>query len=568
MKHVPLVLRSAAVAIAIAALVDPVWTAGVPVPSQLIAIDLTDAASDAVVANLEAAAPRWQIVRRRATGNRLPCGSDERCVVIADGSRDATVPSDAGALSLIQVRHRASPNLSLQSAVVSSGHAMAAGTARLGLARTGAITSSEIRIRDGDAVVGTAIHKWDGQQTATIDVPWWPLDLGARALRIEAVPVPGESSVADNTLDVAASINATPIPVLMFDARPAWGSTFVRRALEDDERFVVRARSRVAPAVTAGTARGWLDPAALEDAPVVIVSGLDALTATDAALLERYVSQRGGSLIVLPERRVDGPAARLIGDGWREQLTPAPLPIGPLRATEILRLDRAPIAATVVAYAETSPSVVALPEGRGRVIVSGAMDAWRYRDTTGFDRFWTSLVADAAIDGSALTVDVDTALAGAGERVPFTLRYRALTPSIALDARGTLRCGNEVTPLRLWPSGAIDEFAGELPPMSTGQCRIEVRVGDRLASASVAVVAYPARGTEATLAKLERITRAAGGVVVEAGKEAEIAAALDDSSAESSRIVSVRPMHSPWWLLPFATALSAEWWLRRRAGFA
>ena len=27
-----------------------------------------------------------------------------------------------------------------------------------------------------------------------------------------------------------------------------------------------------------------------------------------------------------------------------------------------------------------------------------------------------------------------------------------------------------------------------------------------------------------------------------------------------------RPMHSAWWIVPFAACLSAEWWLRRRQG--
>jgi hypothetical protein len=29
---------------------------------------------------------------------------------------------------------------------------------------------------------------------------------------------------------------------------------------------------------------------------------------------------------------------------------------------------------------------------------------------------------------------------------------------------------------------------------------------------------------------------------------------------------TARPMRSPWWILPFATLLCAEWTLRRRAG--
>jgi hypothetical protein len=59
----------------------------------------------------------------------------------------------------------------------------------------------------------------------------------------------------------------------VFDARPSWNSTFVRRALEDDARFAVGYRSRIAPAVSAGTPNGRLDAAVLDTVAAVIVGG-------------------------------------------------------------------------------------------------------------------------------------------------------------------------------------------------------------------------------------------------------------------------------------------------------
>ncbi len=582
-------LRTIAVAIAVAALIDPVWTAAVPPSRELIAIDLTDdgrgagrstsalratadksgpALVDRVVAGLQAAAPRWHVVPRRIAGTRVPCGPDERCVVIADGSLAATVPADAGALSLITVRRSGTPNVALRSAVVTAGHASAAGVARVEMSRTGTVKTTAIRVHDGAAIVGSVVHSWGDGPSATIDVPWWPVGSGARALRIEAVPADGEAVSIDNVLDVGATIGAGPIPVLVFDARPSWGSTFVRRALEDDARFAVRHRARVAPGVTAGTSTGSLDVATLEASPAVLVGGPDALTAGDVALLERYVSARGGSLIMLPERQVDGPARRLIGDGWSEQLVPAPQRIGPLRATEILRVDRAPIAATVIGTAGPSPSIVVMPSGRGRVIVSGAMDAWRYRDadTGAFDRFWTSLVGEAAAEGRGLRIDLADPLAAKGERVSFTLRDRTLDASATVEARVTMRCGSVESPVRMWPSGERHEFVGEMPAMANGQCDVAATVGPRSATTAFAVAERPRRGIDLTLGNLERAARASGGVVVEAGNEPELVTALDDSTADSSRIVSVRPMRVAWWMVPFAACLAAEWWLRRRAG--
>lgn len=561
-------LRAVAIAIAIAGVIDPVWTKAAPPSRTLVAIDLTDGASDQVVAALQAAAPRWEVVQRRVVGHRLPCGIDERCVVIADGSLDVELPYSIWAMSAILVRRTGEPNVALRSAVVSAGHAASAGAARVEIARTGLVPATEIRVRDEDAVVGSVTHTWGDEQAATIEVSWWPTGTGARALRIEAVPIEGETLAIDNTIDVGVVIASAPTPVLVFDARPSWGSTFVRRALEDDARFTVSHRARLAPGLTAGTLAGTLDAPTLDRAPVVIVGGPDALSAADVALLDRYVSARGGSLMLMPERQIDGPARRLIGDGWREHLVATPEPIGPLRASEMLRLERAPAVSTVLGASGSSPAIVDLPRGEGHVIVSGAMDAWRYRaegpDT--FDRFWTSLVADAAVVGSGLRIDLETTLAAAGERVPFTARARSMAGADAVEARVTFRCEGVETPVRVWPAGEPTVFTGELPAVERGPCEIAATVGAQSATTALAVAARPQRGVETTLDDLASNTRAVGGVVIDAGKEAELAAALDDSTAESSQFVFVRPMHAAWWIVPFAGCLAAEWWLRRRNG--
>jgi hypothetical protein len=570
---IQVLLRGLAILIAVAALIDPVWTASAPALRQLIAIDLTAGGSDRVVAGLEAIAPRWQVVARRITGGRVPCGADERCVVMTDGSMDADVPADVGALSMIAVRENGSPNVSLRSAVVSVGHASAAGAIAVDVSRAGTIPATEIRVLDGTAVVGSATHKWADGQTASIEVPWWPIETGARTLRIQAAPAAGESTVIDNLIDVGVDVTGDPARVLVFDARPSWNSTFVRRALEDDPRFAVDYRARVAPGLSVGLPTvalakvGALDARVLEATEAVVVGGPDALTADEVALLDRYVTRRGGSLILLPEQRATGAVTRFFGDGWTEQLTPAPQQIASLRATEILRTNRPPIAAAVLGRSGTDASIVAVPSGHGRVIISGAMDAWRYRDAGFFDRFWRSLVAEAATAGEALRIDASVAVAARGERVAFTLRYRTLEDFSAVEARVSVQCGSSpAAPVRMWPTGALGEFAGELPAGEAGQCRVDATAGNRSAVAFIAVADRPSRGVEATLAKLERESRARGGVVVEAGAEDAIARALDDSAAESSRIVSAHPMRSAWWILPFAGCLSLEWWLRRRAG--
>ena len=445
---------------------------------------------------------------------------------------------------------------------------------RVELQRTGTIAETTILVRDGAAVIGSAVHKWGEGPTAVVDVPWWPLDGGARTLRIEATPAEGEAITIDNVLDVGVPVMTARVRALVFDARPSWNSTFVRRALEDDPRVSVEHRARVAPALTTGTRSGVLDAATLETTPVAIVGDPDALTAADVALLERFVRVRGGSLILLPERRITGPATRLLAGEWSEHLVPAPEQVGALQASELLRATNLPVGATVVARSASAASIVAMPLGNGRVIVSGAMDAWRYRDQgsvigdqgNSFDRFWTSLVVEAATAGASLQIEIGSVLAAAGERVPFTIRTRSFEARPSAEMKATARCGDDSpTAIRVWPTGAIGEFAGQ---MSIGDttCELEATTGDQIARAFVAASRQPMRGVDSTLAKLERSIVSGGGAVSAQGDEAAFASKLMTSFTPTSQIVSVRPMRAWWWMLPFAGCLAVEWWLRRRNG--
>jgi len=566
-------LRSTAIAIAIAAIVDPVFSVSAAPRAPVAIIGLTSSDAGPVERRLRASLDDRDVSGRDAGGGRLPCAPGEQCVVIADGSVDVDLPVDGlTAVSLIAMESDGTPNVWLQSVTVSQGqHAATAGVARVELGSRGMVgRRTELRLTDGGAVIGFAVHQWsDGQVETAIDVPWWPIETGGRTIRVEAIPAEGEVTAFDNAIDVGVSVTTERLAVLVFDPRPSWGSTFVRRALEDDPRFHVEHRARVAPSVSAGTANGRLDPRALGEASVVIVGGLEALTASDVDLLERFVRVRGGTLVLLPEQRPSGAAARLFPGVWTEQLASGSERIGQLRASEILRTDGAPIASTVLGSSGPAPSLVLVPAGNGTVVVSGAMDAWRYRqaDDNAFDRFWRSLVADAGAASAALTLDFDRDLGSPGSRARFTLRSRTLEPQRTVEASAVLRCGSEpARSIRLWPAGTMGAFEGEIPLASSDQCSVEGRVGDRFATAAIAVAKSAARGASATLAKLERFAAATGGAIGSAGHEAAVAAAIMAEPPSAPTRSPVRPMRSAWWILPFAACLATEWWRRRRQG--
>lgn len=569
-----LLARSVAITIAIGALIDPVWSSTRPAPLRAIAVNLA-ADGEAAIEKLQQVAPAWDIVTREVEESRLPCAVDERCIVIADGSRDVEIPADrTEPLYLLTVPLPSGQNVAIRSVQVSSIHVATAGSARVSLEREGAIASTELRITDNGAIIGAKAFEWASGTEATVDIPFWPLDAGARRLRVEAMPVEGESTLLDNAIDVGVDAVQTRVPALVFDARPSWASTFVRRALEDDARFRIEYRARVAPSLSMGTSDGRLDAAVLDATGVVIIGGPDALTAADVDLLDRFVRVRGGTLILLPEQRPSGPAARLFPGQWTEHLSRAPERVGPLLASEILRAPDQPLA-TVLGRSNEMASIVSAPAGNGRIVISGAMDAWRHRENEGasaegdanaFDRFWRSLAMEGALSGAPLAITVDGNLSSASSLTRFTVRDRRMEPIASFEASAIVTCGDRPGVVaRLWPTGTLGEWSGEVSA-TNGPCRIEARASDRVAEAGFAVAENPERGIRSTIAKFEEAARASGGTTALVTDDVTVARALDADRQTTSQVVSVRPMRASWWIIPFAACLTAEWWLRRREG--
>jgi hypothetical protein len=270
---------------------------------------------------------------------------------------------------------------------------------------------------------------------------------------------------------------------------------------------------------------------------------------------------RGGTAILLPERVPDGPARRLFGGEWNEELVAEPRRAGPLLASELLRPRT--VSPTSLAIA---PTIVAAARGHGRIIVSGAMDAWRHRDadSAAFDTFWRSLVSEGAIQGQRLRVDFEDSIARIGTRHSFLVRYRSMTTEPALTASAVVRCAATARMVRLWPTGSSGTFRGELPVDQGESCTVEANVNDAHATAAVATAVAPARVSAGVLEKFVRAARASGGVVTDEDNRAAVQA-LNEGTAQLTEL-RAHVMRSPWWIVPFAGLLSIEWWLRRRAG--
>jgi hypothetical protein len=225
---------------------------------------------------------------------------------------------------------------------------------------------------------------------------------------------------------------------------------------------------------------------------------------------------------------------------------------------------------TALGTTTEGPVVVLRPHGRGRIIVSGAMDAWRYRDASSvFESFWTQIVWDAAVAAGAplrVTTDPIVATPGARVRIDAVLQQMSDVPG-ALTARAVLRCGDEESFVRLWPAARPGTFAGHFTASASGACRIDAAIGDQRGAAPLLVSSSfePPLGPAN---RLDRLIEAHGGTMVSEHELGPLVAALRQKLPSTPDVRQWHPMRSTWWMAPFVLCLGTEWWLRRRAGQA
>jgi hypothetical protein len=364
-----------------------------------------------------------------------------------------------------------------------------------------------------------------------------------------------------------------PFRVFVYEPRPSWASAFIRRSLEGDPRFAVSSVSYPSRGIAVRTG-GTTTLADLAAVDVVAVGGLDRLSASDASALDRFMRERGGSVALLPDARVDrGPAAGLVPlpapsemlVDARAALLPA-VPLPRIDASELLVFRRTPAGADVLARANGSndPVVIVAPHGDGRVLFSGALDAWRSRAEPGveFDRFWRSAFAALALaTPPPLGVQVTPPVLRPGGQARVLVRARGLDGGIS----ATLETGEMV---RLWPEAERGVFSGAFAaPLTDGAHAIDVTVGGAAATRArgLFVVGGDVRST-APGAPLALLAASHGGIDVGPDDLPALERSLRQKIVASAATTVRRPMRSPWWLLPFAACLGGEWWLRRRRG--
>ena len=387
-------LRSAAAAIAIAGVIDPSLSATravKPDVSVVASVRLPDPALvDRVTTALES---RFHVIR----GASLGAGA---VVLVGDtwpsteltqgdgvhGARAFAVTPEPRTPFISITSAEMPDSAHLQSRIPVSVRARVAGAQ----GRTATFTLS----RDGVAIdrMTSAIKSDD--ERVEVELGYVATTTGAASLSVEA-DVPG-AQPGPHAVDLRVEIGSARWTVLTFDRRPSWMSTFVRRALESDPRFVVTSRvvtSRGAAATAGQPPESLAALPSLDSFQAVIAGAPEALTSADVAGLEAFMRQRGGTVILLVDEAIASPALRTLSGVERWTAASRAEPTGVPPASETYS------PAAVPAWAQaTGHATWTMPFGRGRLVVSGQLDAWRYRDrdTAAFDTYWRRTVTGAA----------------------------------------------------------------------------------------------------------------------------------------------------------------------------
>jgi hypothetical protein len=421
--------------------------------------------------------------------------------------------------------------------------------------------------------VGRASHRWTtGRERWHASVDVLPVGEPPWIVRL-TTSTAGVPSTSNGIADALVDVRRAPFRVQVFEPRPSWATTFVRRALEADTRFDVASLSYSSRDTSTRT-RGEVqlaDPR-LDNFDVVIVGGLERLSVADVRSLDRYLRERGGAVVLLPDARpTAAPMKDLLRLEMTERLLDQPVMLAgsspSLRASELLVLRSSLPATDVIASApgaETSPVIITVPHGEGRVLVSGAMDAWRFRanDDSAFDRFWQSTIAGLALAAPPpLSVSVTPSVLTAGRRADVVVRARAHDATTIAAAIGDRA-------IRLTPAAERGVFQGSFVAAGAGQSRVSATAeGPNPQSASRAIVVQTdASASLAASAPLSLLSSSHHGIDVAPDALPAVEAFVRRTATAPPATVVTRPMRSPWWILPFAACLSVEWWLRRRRG--
>lgn len=569
-------LRGAAVAIALAGLLDPTLTTRRFARAEVQLLATSPARDSALVAS---------VVRRLGRDFRAVVGNaDAADATILIGDRPPAQPEALRGPLVAVVPPRASAWLAMERVTVPSAameHERVVVTALLhavGLKGQ----RLEVTLHDGPRLVArTVVTPSSSDERLTASLPLVATSVGVVPLRVNA----RGAGLAGDAADAMIEVRSGQYDVLAFDLRPSWQATFVRRALDADGRLAVASRMVTSRGLSSarGTAPADLtDPALLGRYRVVLVGSPGQLGAAEVTALERFMRGRGGRVVLLLDQLPTGPVTRLLGGGaWRHDSSGrvadvvADSSLGRLRGASLVVPGRLPGGASVMAAAGPGrPVIWSLPVGEGEVVVVGLLDAWQRRGAgeSDFGRFWPTLVAAlAAAVPPPIELSLERNVLAPGDSTEVRVTLSDLAggePGGATVEASLVDSAGRRSIVRLWPGLAAGSLQGRVRPGRAGLARVEVRRGDDSASIPIFVDSSATAARPGGDDLLAAWVAGAGGVRVAGDNLARLPDVVHGLIGTPPVPEPWHPMRSPWWILPFACLLATEWWLRRRAGDA
>jgi hypothetical protein len=406
-----------------------------------------------------------------------------------------------------------------------------------------------VRLFKDDVELASTEHVWtsDGEVFGARLI-FLPPAIGTHRLEMWASSSSAERTEVDNRVSLLIDTNDVRRRVLVYQPRLSWMGTFVARAIEGDPRFALASRAQASRGVSVSAGKAL---EAFDTFDAVVVGAPDALVHAEVEALDRYVTVRGGSVLLVADRKPTGAYVGLAPSAsFDEILLQKPTEIAQdLRASELSVPNRPREGWEPLSSDRTRPALMTVLRGRGRLVFSGALDAWRYREGS---RYWQDLVAGLAARTPAdVQLQVEPAVARPGE----VIEVSSNAPLARIDDQA----------VKLWPGGEPGIFRAQFrSPARTGSIKVTAEKDGAVAHAVVAIDPGAASPWSDNEAALGAFAAAHGGRLVSAQDIGPLVDELRQTAERRQTSRTVRPMRSVWWIAPFASLLAAEWTLRRR----
>ncbi|MDG1850743.1 MAG: hypothetical protein P8J44_01355 [Gammaproteobacteria bacterium] len=487
--------------------------------------------------------------------------------------------------------------------------------------------SARVKVYDGDTFLTTQDIVLGNDQNMTlafvdIEVP----EPGQLDLRFTLDPINNESNLANNTRSRVVDVEESRYKVLYVEGEPRWEYKFLQRALNDDPSIQLSTLLKVTP--NKYYRQGIESPEQLENGfpeeraelfnyDALIIGSLNAaeLTSEQHAMIRDFVSDRGGSLMMLAGLNGLG-----LG-GWGETVVNEILPSrlnadnaafvrekAPVTLTDSGRLapmlqfsdsesenerlwselpeiadhqqlgPLRPAATTLLGVnveGRIQPLLVTQPYGKGQSYIMATGGTWRWQMSLPVadmrhETFWRQLTR-GLVANSPRPFELTSRVQNEEISVRAQVRDPDAEENQGLEISAVVSSENsDVVSLDLQPvPGQHGVYEASFTPNQTGLYSIEAisRVGESLVSATTTAVRYD-EGQEIFNVRqnrplLERISLLTGGQYWSPEQWDEIPEAISYSTAGITEQQISYLWDAPFFFLLLILLKTAEWLLRR-----